>query len=253
MIPKIVFLVKTINPKNMNTKLQIEVWSDLVCPFCYIGKRKFEQALDEFPFKHEIELIWKSYQLNPEAVTDTQANLIENFASQKGIAVQQAAEMMQNVAQIAAESGIQMNFEIAKVINTLRAHQLSHFALAAGKQNLAEELLFSGYFTEGQNLDDMDYLKSIVAKLGLDVSEFEQAIVNGTYLPAVENDIYESRIIGVRGVPFFVYDRKYAISGAQDLAVFKATLEKAYTEWKAKSNGNLEIIQGASCGPEGCD
>ncbi len=237
----------------MAEKMKVEVWSDVMCPFCYIGKRKFEQVLDLLPFKEQVELEWKSFQLNPHLQTDTNQNYYDNLADSKGMPRAQAEAMCHQVTEMA--KGEQLTFKLDKAIvaNSLKAHELAHFAKRYGKQDQAEELLFRAHFTEGENIDDIDLLKRIATQLGLDAVALEHALENNVFEDEVRQDIYEAQQIGVRGVPFFVYDRKYAISGAQDATVFRETIQKAFEEWATKNNSNLEVIEGPSCGPDGCD
>ncbi|MFD2594358.1 DsbA family oxidoreductase [Sphingobacterium griseoflavum] len=233
-------------------KMKVEVWSDVMCPFCYIGKRKFEQALDRLPFKDQVDLEWKSYQLNPHLQTDTTLDYYDSLAQSKGMARTQAEAMCLQVTEMA--KGEQLTFRLDKAIvaNSFRAHELAHFAKRYGKQDQAEELLFQAHFTEGENIDDMDLLKRIAAQLGLDGTALEHALENRVFEDEVRQDIYEAQQLGVRGVPFFVYDRKYAISGAQDITVFRDTLQKAFDGWTQKNGSRLDVVNGDSCGPDGC-
>ena len=213
--------------------MKIEIWSDVVCPFCYIGKRKFEAALTQLSFREEIEIEWKSFQLMPEMKTDVHKSVYEMLAEAKGIGIQQSTEMHESVVQMAQQAGLNYRFDIAVPANTFKAHQFLHFAKKTNKQNEAEELLFSAYFTEGKNIDDIETLISIGNKLSLNTEELRHVLVQNALSSDVEKDIQEAKEIGVRGVPFFVVDRKYGISGAQDVSVFLSTLEKAHKEWKS--------------------
>ncbi|WDF70766.1 DsbA family oxidoreductase [Sphingobacterium oryzagri] len=236
----------------MAEKMKVEVWSDVMCPFCYIGKRRFEKALADLPFKEEIELEWKSYQLNPYLETDTTTNYYENLANSKGMPRAQAEAMCDQVTAMAKTENLDFLLDKAVVANSFRAHELAHFAKRYGKQDQAEELLFHAHFTTGENIDDIDVLKRIASELGLDVSALEHALENKVFEDAVRQDIYEAKQVGVRGVPFFVYDRKYAISGAQDATVFRQTIQKAFDEWTDQKNSNIAVTEGPSCGPDGC-
>lgn len=237
----------------MSAKLKVEVWSDVMCPFCYIGKRRFEHALDGLPFSQEVELEWKSYQLNPSLVTNTAENYYENLSKHKGVSTSEAQNMCSQVAQMAAKEGLDYHFDQAVVANSFKAHELSHFAKTYGKQDEVEELLFKLHFTEGGNIDDIEVLARIAEQVGLSGEAFKAAVRDRKYEDAVRQDIYEAQQIGVRGVPFFVFDRKYAVSGAQAVEVFRNTVEKAYDEWKRNGADALEVMEGPSCGPSGCD
>lgn len=234
--------------------MKIEVWSDIMCPFCYIGKRKLEKSIAESPFKDEIEIEWKSYQLNPDMVTDLSIDINEYLATHKGMPLEQARKMNQQVSEMAAQEGLEFNFDKSVVANSFKAHVFAHFAKKYGKQIEAEELLFDGYFKNGANVDDVEYLKGLATKLDLDASELESVFQDGSLDDEVKMDIHEARQIGVRGVPFFVYDRKYAISGVQPQELFAQTLNQAFEEWSSTKKINVvNPDNGPSCGPDGCN
>lgn len=235
-------------------KMKIEIWSDIMCPFCYIGKRKLEKSIEGHPHKDAIEIEWKSYQLNPDLQTDVSQNINDYLATHKGMSMAQAQQMSQQVTEMAAQEGLEYHMDKAVVANSFRAHVFAHFAKKYGKQLEAEELLFKSYFTEGKNVDDIAVLKDLAVQLELDANALENVMSSGELDDEVKMDIHEARQIGVQGVPFFVYDRKYAVSGAQPQELFAQTLEKALTEWSG--NTTLQIVsdpQGPSCGPEGCE
>lgn len=213
-------------------KMQIEIWSDIMCPFCYIGKRKFEAALAQFEHKDDVEVIWKSYQLSPGMETDPTKNINQFLAEHKGISEEKASQMNAYVTNMAADVGLKYNFDKTVVANSFNAHRFSHFAKLFNKQDEAEEKLFSAYFTEGKNLDDDEVLIQLGMEIGLDSAALRVALENGMYADEVRADIKEAEQLGLRGVPFFVFDRKYGVSGAQDSKVFLETLEKAYEESK---------------------
>ena len=238
----------------MMSKMKIEIWSDIMCPFCYIGKRRLEQSLASSPLQDAIEIEWKSYQLNPDLVTDPTIRIDDYLALHKGMPKEQAHQLNQQVTEMAKEEGLVFDFTRSVVANTFKAHEFLHFAKKYNKQDEAKELLFKSYFTEGKNIDDMDVLESIAIALGIDAAEFAAAVAQGTFVDEVKMDIHEARQIGVKGVPFFVYNRKYAISGAQPLSLFEDTLQQAYEEWNGANTIMLQNIntEAPSCGPEGC-
>ena len=207
--------------------MKIEIWSDVVCPFCYIGKRKLEKALDKFPLKDQVEIEWKSFQLNPEEKTNPSINTLEHLAQSKGWSMDQTKEITSNVVEMAKEHGLEFDFEKAKVANTKNAHRLIHFAKKQGKGGEMKERLLKAYFSDGENVDDPNTLIKLGAEIGLNESEIKSMLASNQFDDAVDQDIYESRLIGVRGVPFFVLDRKFGISGAQPDEVFEETLEKS--------------------------
>lgn len=235
-------------------QMKIEIWSDIMCPFCYIGKRKLEKSLETLPNKDRIEIEWKSYQLNPDLQTDTTISINDYLATHKGMSKDQAKQLNQQVTAMAAAEGLVYNMEESVVANSFRAHMFAHYAKRQGKQLEAEELLFQSYFTEGKNVDDIDVLKDLAVKLGLDKDDMAMALERGDLEDEVKMDIHEARQIGVQGVPFFVYNRKYAISGAQPQELFEETLKKALSEWSATNT--IQVVSGEnapSCGPEGCE
>lgn len=210
--------------------VKIEIWSDIMCPFCYIGKRRLEAALAKFENKEHVEIIWKSYMLNPNMKTDTEKNINQYLAEIKGWSLEQAKEMNAHVTNMAKEVGLTYDFDKAIVANSLKAHCLIQLAKTKNKGNAIEERLFKAYFTEGKNVDDEKTLVELGNEIGLEESEVRLALRDLNYLNEVDKDIREAQQIGVRGVPFFVIDRKYGISGAQPESVFTETLTKAWAE-----------------------
>src|SRR5690606_27413939 len=223
------------NLKNMNTnqnKMTVEIWSDVMCPFCYIGKTKFEKALDNFPDKNNIQVTWKSFQLAPDLKTDTTISIHQFLALKKGMTEAQAKKMNQQVSEMGEAEGLIFNLDKAVVANSMNAHRLLHFTKEHGKQNEAEDLLFKAYFTEGKNIDDISTLRDIAVQLSLNPEALSSSLVNGIYINEVKADIDEAQKLGLRGVPFFIFNRKHVISGAQEEKVFLSTLEKSFREWK---------------------
>ncbi len=233
--------------------MKIEIWSDVVCPFCYIGKRKLEKALSNFPNKGDIEIEWKSFQLNPDQKTNPSLNTIEYLATSKGWTMEQTREITSNVVEMAKTEGLEFDFDNAVVANTKNAHRLIHHAKSHGKGGEMKERLLSAYFSEGKNIDDAATLTSLGKEIGLADAEIKRVLESNQYEEEVELDSYESRQMGVRGVPFFVLDRKYAISGAQPDEVFTQTLEKSWNEYleERKAHGILTETSGDTCEVDG--
>lgn len=211
--------------------MKIEVWSDVACPFCYIGKKKLESALASFDEKDQIEVIWKSFQLDPE-IDNSSMSAVEYLSNRKGIPVNKVMQMMDGVKQMAAAEGLSMYPEKAIVANSFNAHRLTHLANKFQLQNELEELLFQAYFIDGKDISDKEVLLDLTEKAGINGKEAEAALNTDLYSSSVEDDIKEGISLGVRGVPFFVLNRKYAISGAQDSSIFIKNIERSFAEWK---------------------
>lgn len=207
--------------------MKVEIWSDVMCPFCYIGKRRFEEALTQFNNADEVEVVWKSYQLNPHLKTDPTINIHQYLANIKGIDLDDARQMNQQVTEMAESVGLAYDFDRAIVANSFDAHRLSHLAAQHGLGNAAEEALFKAYFTEGKNIADKETLIALGAGIGLSAEGIKQMLNTDAFADNVKHDVAEAQQLGVRGVPFFVFDRKFAVSGAQPTAIFLQTLEKA--------------------------
>ena len=213
--------------------IKIEVWSDIACPFCYIAKHHFERALEQFLHKDKVELEWKSYQLNPNVPDDTHGeSLIDSFVREKGMSKQQAEGVFSNVVNLAKQSSLDFHMDRVIVAKTINAHRLSHLAKSKSKktQNDIEELLFKAYFTEGKNVNDRNTLIEIGVNGGLEKQELENLFDSHNFADKVIADIQEASVLGITSVPFFVFNRKYAISGAQPSSAFLDMLNKVYNE-----------------------
>jgi predicted DsbA family dithiol-disulfide isomerase len=207
--------------------MKVEIWSDVMCPFCYIGKRKFEAALAQFPGKEQVEIEWKSFQLNPELKTETGKSINEYLSEVKGWTVEQARIANERVTSLARAVGIPFNLDRAIVANSFDAHRLSHMAREAGLQDQMEERLFAAYFTEGKNTADHATLVQLGTEVGLDAELVRQMLESGKYASNVEADVELAAQFGIRGVPFFVLDRKFGVSGAQETGTFLEVLTRA--------------------------
>ncbi|AMR30374.1 disulfide bond formation protein DsbA [Mucilaginibacter sp. PAMC 26640] len=232
--------------------MKVEIWSDVMCPFCYIGKRRFEDALQQFDHKEQVEIEWKSFQLNPDMQTDPSVNISQYLADVKGWTLEYAQNMNAHVTEMAAEVGLTYDFDRAVVANSFKAHRFTHFAKQHGLGDAAEEALFKAYFTLGKNTDDIDTLAGLGEEIGLDRDEVIGVLGSNAFADDVKHDIAEAGELGIRGVPFFVMNGKYAVSGAQAVPVFTQTLDKAFEEWtqEQKTTG-FETIEGPTCGPDG--
>ena len=232
--------------------MKIEIWSDVMCPFCYIGKRNFEAAMAQFPNKENIEVVWKSYQLDPTLPETAHESHEDYLVKNKGMSAEQVKGMLANVTAMAKQAGLEYDFDKSIMVNSQKAHLLIQFAKTKNVGDEAEEQLFKAFFTEGKNIADIETLTQLGMEIGLDKEELQTAFTDETYRYTMKQDIQEAKNLGVTGVPFFVFDRKYAVSGAQPAPAFLETLDKSYTEWrKANPEIQLEVIQGEGCTIDG--
>ncbi|WP_439559095.1 DsbA family oxidoreductase [Dyadobacter sp.] len=232
--------------------MKVEIWSDVMCPFCYIGKRKFENALAKFPNRDKIQVEWKSFQLNPQMKTEPGKSINEYLAETKGWTPEYASQVNDHVTNMAAEVGLEYNMDKAVLANSFDAHRFLQFAKTKGLGDAAEEQLFKAYFTDGKNTADHDTLVELGTAIGLDSAEL-RAVLEGTrFSEDVRRDVYEAQQVGARGVPFFVLDRKYAVSGAQPSETFLGALQQSFGEWeKANPQPLVAFGDGAACDIDG--
>ncbi len=208
--------------------MKIEIWSDIMCPFCYIGKRHLEKALESFSGREAVEIEWKSYQLDPTIpmTFEEPMGVYAYLADRKGWSMEQSEQMHEHVVEMAASVGLEYNFDRAVVANSMFAHRVIQFAKEKGLGDAIEEIFFSAYFTEGRDLASVEELVSLGEQAGLEAQDVRAAIASEEMAYRVSQDIQEGVNLGVRGVPFFVFDRKYGISGAEPIQVFIDTLNQ---------------------------
>lgn len=228
-----------------------------MCPFCYIGKRHFEAAIRTLPFQKEIEVEWKSFQLNPTYENTNNEDLYSYLATSKGISRQQAEQMTKQVEEMANHAGLAIDFSTNIPANSFKAHRLIHFAASQGLQDQAEEALFKAHFIEAKDIAKDEVLLAVGEELGLAREMVNGVLKSDEFAEAVRYDIYESQQLGIRGVPYFVFDRKYALSGAQPVPAFKEALTQSFNEWKAAQPQaqltSLNKNNDASCDEDGCE
>ncbi|MBK6891714.1 MAG: DsbA family oxidoreductase [Flavobacteriales bacterium] len=212
--------------------MKVKIWSDVVCPYCYIGKREFENALAKFPHKDEVEVEWKSFELDRDAPVRSEDDMFEHLAKKYGRTREQAQEIVAGVVERAHSVGLEYDMENAVMGSSFDAHRLSQFAKTKQKGSEAEERLFQAYFLRGEHIADRAVLKKIAEEIGLDGTEVEEMLVGDAFTEAVHADEYEAQQIGVGGVPFFVLDDKYAVSGAQSSDHFLGALQQAWSARK---------------------
>lgn len=237
--------------------MKIEIWSDVMCPFCYIGKRHLEKALNSLPFAKEIEIDWKSYQLNPDYNNTQKESVYDYLSRAKGMSVSQAKEMTGHVAGMASNVGLKLDFDTSIPANSFDAHRLIHLAKQKGLQDEAEEALFEAHFCRGEDVANAIILEQIGERIGLEKNELSELFTTRKYEDEVRSDIYESRQMGISGVPYFVFDRKYALSGAQPVETFKQALTQSFTEWSnAQQESGLKSLNDSNspiCDDNGCE
>ncbi|MCM3553541.1 DsbA family oxidoreductase [Janibacter melonis] len=229
--------------------LHIDIWSDIACPWCYIGKRRFESALAGFAHKDDVTVTWHSYQLDPSLPRHYDGTEVDYLVQRKGMAAEQVRQMTAHVAEQAAGEGLTYDFDSLVVANSLRAHHLLHVAARAGVQDEVKEALLDAHFVRGLDIGDDDVLVAIGGAAGVDEATVRAGLEDPEIGREVQGDFDTARSLGIQGVPFFVLDMKYAVSGAQPAEVFTQALEQAWRE------GNpLQPIGGdaAACGPDGC-
>lgn len=237
--------------------MKVEIWSDVMCPFCYIGKRHFEKAIEKLPFKNEIEIEWKSFQLNPDYHNTANEDLYTYLARAKGMSIDQAKQMTGQVKEMAQNVGLELDFDKNVPANSFDAHRFLHFAKSKGLQDEAEEALFNAHFMEARDIAKHETLISIAKELNLTEDETNKALQGDDFAEAVRYDVYESQQLGIRGVPYFVFDRKYALSGAQPIPAFEQAIVQSFTEWQATQPKNelksLNKNEDAVCDENGCE
>jgi len=234
-------------------KMKVEIWSDIMCPFCYIGKRHYEEALSQFPDAANIEIEWHSFQLDPTIPKKAQkANAYQYLADRKGMSLQQSKAMHENVVAMAKAAGLTYNFDKAVVANSFDAHRVIQLAKTKGLGDEIEERLFKAYFTEGKDFSNHETLVKLGQDVGLNEADMLAVLNSDRFTKEVRQDIAEAGSIGVQGVPFFVFDRKFAVSGAQPSQAFLETLQKSFAGWR-KTNPVFEhvVSDGPVCTPDG--
>ncbi len=238
----------------MENKMKVEVWSDVMCPFCYIGKRNYEKGLQQFADANDIELVWKSFQLDPGISNDPEDRLdtYDYLSQRKGISRDHVLQMHDQVTRMASNAGLEYHLDKTVMVNSFKAHRFLQFAKEKGLGDEAEEQLFYANFTEGKDFSDTEVLIEIGKRIGLSEADVNESLTNEKYSAKVNDDIQDARKVGVTGVPFFVFNDKYAVSGAQAPEAFAQVMEKSHSEWRSSNPKiTLEVSEGPSCTPDG--
>jgi predicted DsbA family dithiol-disulfide isomerase len=230
--------------------LKVEIWSDVVCPWCYVGKRRFEAALERFEHRDEVEVEFHSFELNPQAEADEGTGLDQRLARKYGLDIEKARALNARVAQAADGEGLRFRLDIARPGNTFDAHRLIHLAAAEGRQdamqNAMKERLLAAYFTEGRAIGDRDTLIELAVEVGIDRERAQRVLESDGYAAEVRADEREASQLGITGVPFFVINRRYGVSGAQPSDLMLQALGQAWDEANP-----VQVIGGA--GPDAAD
>lgn len=230
--------------------MKIEIWSDFACPFCYIGKRKLEKAIENFAHKDKIEVIYRSYELNPNAQEEANNKGYEAFSETKGVSLDEAKQMFDQLEKTAKAYGLDYKMSEILMVSTRKAHRLAKWANTFNKEHEFTELVFDAYFTKGENIAKDEVLLGFVEKIDLNKEEAKKVIKENQFNDVVTNQINEGVSLGLRGVPFFVFNRKFAVAGAQPDEHFVEALNKAYEERPLNHVGSHA---GCGCGDDGCD
>ena len=210
--------------------MKVEIWSDVVCPWCYIGKRRFESALQGFPHRDEVEVAWRSFQLDPSAPPQSPGNLADRLARKYGVSREQAEAMNARVVAQAAGEGLEYRLDIACPGNTFDAHRLLHLADQSGLRAAAKERFLAAYFTEGKAIGDRETLVELAGEVGVDRNRAKEVLASDEFTDSVRRDEREAAELGISGVPFFVIDRRYGISGAQPSELIQQALDQAWAK-----------------------
>jgi predicted DsbA family dithiol-disulfide isomerase len=231
--------------------MKVEIWSDVVCPWCYIGKRRFEAALARFPQRSQVEFVWRSFELDPHAVASTQVqgDYGDRLAAKYGRSRAQAQQMLDDMTATAATEGLDFRFDLATGGNTFDAHRLLHLAQERGLQDPLKERLDAATFGQGLSVSDHDALTALAVEVGLDEAEVREVLGSDRYADAVRADEARAQAYGISGVPFFVVDGRYGVSGAQPAEVIEQVLTQAWAESNPLlvTTGGGESCEGDSC------
>ena len=234
--------------------MKINIWSDVRCPFCFVGKKKFEKALEKFPHTEKLEITWHSFQLDPQLITQPDVNPYEYFAKAKGITMERAKAMHEGAAMAGKEAGIDFNFDDSKVANSYKAHLLIQLSKTKNLANEMEEALFEAQFLDGKNIDDEETLIQLAKSIGITEDEAKNALQSDELGYLVKQDMQLAAQLGINAVPFFVINDKYGISGAQQPELFLEALEKTWEEFSSGEKGLQLINSGEYCDIDGnCD
>lgn len=234
--------------------MKIEIWSDVACPFCYIGKAHLEKALASFAESKDVEVVYKSYQLDPDYHYQEGDTSYSHLTEKKGIPMEQVKQMTTRIEQMAGDAGLKMDIQSVIPANTFDAHRLIQLAARHNKEEQVVTALFKAHFADAKNIEEQTVLRKIGLQAGLSKDEVDSVFNSDELAYDVSQDIMESRNLGITGVPFFLFNRKYAVSGAQPVEVFEGALAKSFSEWRKEHPVlvSLNTRDDAACTDEGC-
>jgi predicted DsbA family dithiol-disulfide isomerase len=234
----------------MEKTLRVDIWSDIVCPWCYIGKRRLEGALARFPRREAVRVTWRAFELDPSAPSarDTSVSYAHRLAKKYGLSVQEAEAKLRQMTDLAAAEGLDFRFDRIQPGNTFGAHRVLHLAAERGVQDAVKERMLLGYMTEGEPIGNPDVVARMAGEVGLELAEVRSLLASDAYSREVRADEQQARDLGITGVPFFVFAERYAVAGAQPADALLRVLERAWGEVAAPA-----FAEGAACGPGGCD
>lgn len=233
-------------------KLRIDIWSDIACPWCHVGKRRLEAALAQFPHANDVEITWHAFELDPSAprsIDTSTVSYADRLAKKYRSSVTEAQGMIDRMTEVARADGLDFHFEKIRPGNTFDAHRVVHLAGERGKQDAVKERFLRAYLGEGEAIGDPETLVRLAAEAGLDAEEVRATLAGDAYAKDVRADEAEAADVGIRGVPFFILGGRYAISGAQPAELLLRALNQAWNELAAKP---APFEEGAACGPDGC-
>jgi predicted DsbA family dithiol-disulfide isomerase len=230
--------------------LRIDIWSDIACPWCYVGKRHLEQALGQFQHAGAVEVVWHAFELNPSAQREShEGPYAERLAKKYGMSVKEAQGRIQHLVDVGRADGLELDFERIRPGNTFNAHRVVHYAREVGLQDAVKERFLRGYLSEGEPIGEPEAVLRLATDAGLDADRVSAILSSDTYAREVRTDEAEAQRLGIHGVPFFVIGGRYALSGAQPAALIGGALTQA---WEELAAAPVEFAEGAACGPDGC-
>lgn len=234
---------------SLDNVMKVEIWSDVVCPWCYVGKRRFEAALASFPHREEVDLVWRSFELDPSAAPsdNTSGTYARRLAHKYGTSLERAQGMIDNMRAVAASEGLDFRFDKSRPGNSFDAHRLLHLALDHGLQDELKERLDHATFTEGLSVSNHEELTGLAVEVGLDAAQVREVLSSDRYADALRGDVAQARAYGISAVPFFVVDGKYGVAGAQPAEQLLEVLTRAWAE-----RSPVTLLTGAETSEQSC-